>query len=361
MIVARFSCTFNQSSRDSKIVPLIKRIIPFMIIYEVTYLVENLHVTGYLGLPDGIQLKETDVQETVQQATGTHSYLPIHAVGVHGDTTSDTDTSNGIETSGESMDTNPVTTNTKPETKFSEDSVCEDLSLGGGRNISQDSVLDRSEAFPAILYCRGGIGRVGMSRLEWISTFCRLGFVVFSPWYRGTLGTDGRDEFGGADVADCVMGFQILRQLACVRANDITLLGFSRGSINATLTAIAEPTANGLILWGGVSDLAATYEERVDLRRMLRRVVGHTPRRLPEEYAARSPIRYADKIPCRTLVVHSTRDPQVAFHHGTDMYSALLEAGVPVTWHGYEGYAHHFDPLIRQAVIERMLSWATRT
>ncbi|QSO46953.1 alpha/beta hydrolase family protein [Alicyclobacillus mengziensis] len=334
-----------------------------MMIYEVTYLVENLNVKGYLGLPDGIQLTETDVQETVRQATGTPSYLPIRAVGVPLVTTSNTDTSSRIETSGKSVDTNQVTTDTQPndtqpKKKFSDESVRADFSLGGGRNISQESVSDASEAFPAILYCRGGIGRVGMSRLEWISSFCNLGFVVFSPWYRGTLGTDGRDEFGGADVADCVMGFRILRQLACVRANDITLLGFSRGSINATLTAIAEPTASGLIFWGGVSDLAATYEERVDLRRMLRRVIGHTPRRLPGEYRARSPIRYADQVPCRTLVVHSTHDPQVAFHHGTDMYKALLEAGVPVTWHGYQGYAHHFDPLIRQAVIERILSWA---
>ena len=32
-----------------------------------------------------------------------------------------------------------------------------------------------------------------------------------------------------------------------------------------------------MILWSGVSDLAQTYEERIDLRRMMKRVIGGTP------------------------------------------------------------------------------------
>ena len=289
-----------------------------MKMFEVTYLVDNLRVQGYLGLPDGIGLTDEDIQEAVRQAADAPIHLPIRQIP---------------------MDQVPVLP-------------------GVGSNALPESISAHTDGVPGLLYCRGGIGRVGMSRLEWISTFCSLGFAVFSPWYRGTLGTEGRDQFGGEDVRDCVVGFRILQRLAGVRASEISVLGFSRGSINATLTTVAEPTANGLILWGGVSDVAATYEERVDLRRMLRRVIGGTPRRFPEAYAVRSPIRYANKIPCRTLVIHSTHDSQVAFHHGHDMYRALHEAGVAVSWHGYEGYGHHFDAMIRDAVIDRMLSWA---
>ncbi|WP_054971319.1 alpha/beta hydrolase family protein [Alicyclobacillus ferrooxydans] len=313
-----------------------------MKIYEVTYLVDNLHVKGYLGLPAAYvewqvasHVPLQHLEEAVRRAAGAPSCLPMEEVTPEPDL-------NHLETTEESPVTGPALTPT-------------DL----GTRVQPHESEDRlgSPPFPALLYCRGGINRVGMSRLEWIETFCHLGFVVFAPWYRGTLGTDGRDEFGGADKNDSIIGFRILQQLPGVDEFDVTILGFSRGAINATLTAVAEPAARALILWGGVADLAATYEERVDLRRMMRRVIGGTPRKVPEAYQERSPIYSVESIPCRTLVVHSTEDPQVNIHHGRDMYEALVRAGKEVAWHGYQGYAHHFDPLVRHAVMERMLAW----
>jgi dipeptidyl aminopeptidase/acylaminoacyl peptidase len=285
-----------------------------MKIHEITYLVDGLKIKGYLGLPDGILLSTGDIAEEVQCALHAPSPLPVLPVECTGHT-----------------------------------GVTDDL--------KKTTIFANKPTYPALLYCRGGINSVGMPRLEWIHAFCLLGFVVFAPWYRGTLRTDGRDEFGGADKADSIAGFRILYSLSFVDAACITVLGFSRGSINATQTAVAEASCAGLILWGGVSDLAATYEERVDLRRMLRRVVGGTPRKVPWQYAERAPIKLVNRLSCRTLVIHSTHDPQVAFHHGEDMYHALLQAGIPAEWHGYQGYAHHFHPEVRQAVIERMLQW----
>ncbi len=43
-----------------------------------------------------------------------------------------------------------------------------------------------------------------------------------------------------------------------------------------------------------------TYEERHDLRRMMKRVIGGTPKKVPEEYKWRTPFDQVDKIqaPC---------------------------------------------------------------
>ena len=37
--------------------------------------------------------------------------------------------------------------------------------------------------------------------------------------------------------------------------------------------------AASLVSWGGVSDMVLTYEERKDMRRMMKRVIGGTPKR----------------------------------------------------------------------------------
>ncbi len=56
------------------------------------------------------------------------------------------------------------------------------------------------------------------------------------------------------------------------------MVGFSRGGLQGLLTFQDLPVTSYTI-WGGVSDIDLMYEERVDLRGMLRRMIGH-PKRL---------------------------------------------------------------------------------
>src|SRR5665647_1600420 len=52
---------------------------------------------------------------------------------------------------------------------------------------------------PALIFCRGGIRKVGMPRKRRIMSMAERGYVVFAPFYRGNDGGEGRDEFGGED------------------------------------------------------------------------------------------------------------------------------------------------------------------
>ena len=56
------------------------------------------------------------------------------------------------------------------------------------------------------------------------------------------------------------------------------MIGFSRGGIQGLLSFQDDPV-DSYIIWGGVSDVHLMYEERVDLRGMLRRMVGHPKKR----------------------------------------------------------------------------------
>lgn len=47
----------------------------------------------------------------------------------------------------------------------------------------------------------------------------------------------------------------------------------------ALLTAIQFPETASVVTWGGVTDMFLTYVERKDLRRMMKRVIGGSPKK----------------------------------------------------------------------------------
>ncbi|WP_245741954.1 alpha/beta hydrolase family protein [Anaerobacillus arseniciselenatis] len=222
--------------------------------------------------------------------------------------------------------------------------------------IPQTKTLDNMK-LPGFIYCRGGIGRFGRVKMHWIEHFASFGYVVFAPCYRGNEGSEGRDEFGGRDQEDVFSAYRIMENLPFVDNGRISVMGFSRGSINATQTAINMPNIHKLILWSGVSDLGKTYEDRIDLRRMFKRVIGGTPTKFPELYEVRSPIHMVEKIQCPTLVIHGTKDEQVLVTHGENMIKKLKHYDKKATYHRYDGYGHHFPINVHSQAVKKMFQW----
>ncbi|WP_098746612.1 alpha/beta fold hydrolase [Paenibacillus sp. EZ-K15] len=278
-------------------------------IYHIDYVSEGLHVKGYLGLPPQLP------------------YSSIHEMS-------------------EAVDAIPGVT------------VTGTLACSLNKDTVPEGSFGSTEPkLPLVLYCRGGIGRVGAVRLKWVEEFAAQGYAVFAPAYRGNEGSEGRDEFGGADTMDVISAIEWLSRISWIDNNRIHLLGFSRGAINAAVAAALSPHVSKLILWSGVSDLAQTYEERIDLRRMMKRIIGGTPTKFPERYLLRSPIHYADRIQCPVLIVHGTRDEQVLVEHSYRMLDKLQEQGHRPEAHLYEGLGHHFPPPQHAAAINRMFDW----
>ncbi|NMO97789.1 alpha/beta hydrolase family protein [Paenibacillus lemnae] len=213
---------------------------------------------------------------------------------------------------------------------------------------------------PLLVYCRGGIGRVGAVRMDWLQQFAGHGCIVFAPAYRGNEGSEGRDEFGGSDMQDVLNALHWLKRLEWINPERIHFLGFSRGTINAAYAAVHAEKAASLILWGGVSDLALTYEERVDLRRMMKRVIGGTPAKYPERYEKRSPVHYVPLLNCPVLIVHGSKDHQVSIQHAYLMYKRLQEHGKKADMHIYEDLGHHLPLQIHLECITRMFEWISK-
>lgn len=211
--------------------------------------------------------------------------------------------------------------------------------------------------YPGFLYLRGGIGQVGMVRLSRIVQFASLGFIVMAPFYRGNLGGEGQEDFAGADRADAISAFYVLRKHPRVYADQIHAYGFSRGGIMALLTAAYVRDLCSVVTWGGVSNMFLTYEERIDLRRMMKRVCGGTPNKAPEQYEWRSAYKYIHDIHCPVLIIHGAMDAHVGVEHAHELEKLLKKANKRVESWIYEEYDHYFPPHINRQLVARLTNW----
>lgn len=217
-------------------------------------------------------------------------------------------------------------------------------------------VSEENRLWPGLVYCRGGIGRVGMVRLPRMMELAERGYAVMAPVYRGNLGGEGREDFGGDDLYDLIHAIRALRSFSFIERKRFPLIGFSRGAIMALLAAAECPDVGPVAVWGGVSDLLLTYEERVDLRRMLRRVVGH-PKKQEERYRRRSPRLSADRIDNPVLIIHGSEDRQVGVKHAHSLAEALEKAGKTYSMRLYDGLGHVFPKQYDKDALDAIFAW----
>ncbi|MET0787462.1 MAG: prolyl oligopeptidase family serine peptidase [Paenisporosarcina sp.] len=209
--------------------------------------------------------------------------------------------------------------------------------------------------YEGILYLRGGIQRIGMVRPSRIAQFAAQGFVVFAPYYRGNRGGEGFDEFAGDDRYDAVHAVDVLKRF--IKVHRIHIFSFSRGGIMALWTAILRNDITSLVTWAGVSDASLTYEERKDMRRMMKRVIGGTPSNHPELYHARTPLHFMDEFKPPVLIIHGLKDQHVRPLHAKKLEENLQQKNSEVkTWY-FDEYTHHFPPDVNAQVVRDLTTW----
>ncbi|WP_251554586.1 alpha/beta hydrolase family protein [Neobacillus muris] len=210
-------------------------------------------------------------------------------------------------------------------------------------------------ATDGFLYLRGGIKNVGKVRPARIAQFAQEGFIVFAPYYRGNQGGEGNEDFAGDDRQDAFAAFLLLKSLPQVK--NIHVFGFSRGGVMALFTGIEFPDAASVVTWGGVSDMELTYRERKDLRRMMKRVIGGTPDKCPEQYQSRTPLYQMGKINSPVLIIHGVNDQNVSVEHAYRLEKKLRALNKPVACWYFSEFTHYFPPEINRKVVMDLTKW----
>ncbi|MFJ7936336.1 alpha/beta hydrolase family protein [Sporosarcina sp. NPDC096371] len=211
--------------------------------------------------------------------------------------------------------------------------------------------------YEGILYLRGGMQHVGMVRPARIAQFASQGFVVFAPYYRGNRGGEGRDEFAGADRQDAVNAVDVLKQQPKTNSERIHLFAFSRGGIMALWTAILRDDITSVVTWAGVSDIVFTYNERKDMRRMMKRVIGGTPNSMPDAYRERTALFRVNNIEAPILIIHGMLDTNVSFQQAVLLEDALRQHDKDYgTWY-FPEYTHFIPPVMNTMLVRDLCKW----
>ncbi|MBD8007371.1 alpha/beta hydrolase family protein [Bacillus norwichensis] len=211
--------------------------------------------------------------------------------------------------------------------------------------------------YEGMLYLRGGIKSVGMVRPARIGQFASEGFIVFAPFYRGNRGGEGNEDFAGKDREDAYTAFELLRSHPSVAHNRVHVFGFSRGGVMALITGIRYEDTASVVTWGGVSDMVLTYMERRDMRRMMKRVIGGSPKTAADKFKYRTPLYELDKLRSPVLIIHGLRDENVSIEHAYRLEKRLIALHKPVeTWY-FEHVNHYFPPSLNRKIVHDLCNW----
>ena len=184
--------------------------------------------------------------------------------------------------------------------------------IGVPRNMRID------EKRPAIVFNRGGnreFGRVLPGILiRDTRLFTNNGeYLYFAPQYRSVAGSEGQDEFGGAEVQDILSLLEITKQFTSTDTKNIFLGGWSRGGMMTYLTLKKQINVNAAIIIAGVTNLILSEQERPEMVNVHNALIPNIQINRESALKKRSVTEWADQLNVPLLIVHGTKDTKVSF------------------------------------------------
>jgi dipeptidyl aminopeptidase/acylaminoacyl peptidase len=185
------------------------------------------------------------------------------------------------------------------------------------------------------------------------------GFAVVDVNYRGSTGF-GREyrralneQWGIADVEDCVNAARYLADSGRVDANRLAIRGGSAGGFTALAALVFHDTFKAGASHYGISELEALATDTHKFEsRYLDSMIGPYPEERAR-YQERSPIHFTDQLDCPVIFFQGLEDKVVPPNQAAMMVQALRDKGLPVAYMAFAGEQHGFR---RAETIKRTLA-----
>ncbi len=208
-----------------------------------------------------------------------------------------------------------------------------------------------TKKLPAVVFCHDGISGVSQSHRRSSIRLAEMGYVVFSPSYRGEDRSEGTVEIAKGEVNDVLRAVDLLEKRPEVDPNKIALMGASHGSLISALAAARDSRIKAIVLAYGVMDIYRWWEHLESTHQVGRdevtvRTYGDGPDDHPESFKIRNAVDRAAQIHCPVLILQGSKDTIVPPEQATLMKQALEKAGkacqvelYPDCLHGFLVYA----------------------
>lgn len=203
--------------------------------------------------------------------------------------------------------------------------------------------IESKTPFKVIVYNRGGNGNFAMLSDTDTARICSYtNRIVMASNYRGSSGSTGKDEFGGADLNDVIKLIDLCEEFAFADMTDLCVAGVSRGGMMSYLSAKADDRVKRVVAVSAPTDLIEMYNQREDMQDVLKGSIGGTPTDLPEEYKKRSAVYWADEINVPVLIIHSKGDETVPYNQSEKMAEKLKEYNKDYIFISHDDNTHGF-------------------
>jgi dipeptidyl aminopeptidase/acylaminoacyl peptidase len=220
--------------------------------------------------------------------------------------------------------------------------------LSDGLKIKGYLAMPKSgEKLPCVIFNRGGNRDFGSLRdgpaAGNIGRIASWGYVVVASQYRGGPGSEGQEEFGGADVNDVINLIPLLQNLPRADASRLGMYGWSRGGMMTYLALTRVTNIAAAMIGGGPTDQVESSDRRKDMETNVfaQLIPGYTTNK-QAALRARSALFWPEKLNRNTpiLLLHGTADWRVDPTDSLRMATVLLQQKHPFRLVMFEGGDH---------------------
>ena len=200
--------------------------------------------------------------------------------------------------------------------------------------------------YPCIIYNRGGnrdagaltdgqIGRIMAEVASW-------GYIVVGSQYRGNMGGEGKEEFGGSDVNDVLNLIPLLANLQQADTSRIGMYGWSRGGMMTYLALTKTNRIKAAVVGSGAADAFIQTRKRPEMDSVFAQLIAGYYLNRDSALKSRSAVYWADKI-CKTtplFLLSGGADWRVSPEEQFEMIKKLYEVNHPFRYAFFEGGQH---------------------
>jgi dipeptidyl aminopeptidase/acylaminoacyl peptidase len=201
---------------------------------------------------------------------------------------------------------------------------------------------------PAVVLPHGGPWARDEWGFDWLPQFfAARGFAVIQPNFRGSAGygDEWLNENGfknwRTSIGDVTVAAKYLVEQGIADPAKLAIVGWSYGGYAALQSSVVEPSLyKAVVAIAPVTDLSLIKNETRDIysEKLVEEIVGSAA-----SLAEGSPLKRAAEIKAPVLLVHGTRDANVAVAQSVRMNAALRNTGRQVDYLEFPGLDHQLD------------------